>query len=116
MPEESMIWDKSGALSRLAGNEELLKKVMVLFLQQIPEDIAKLQQAIENEQYDQVASTAHSIKGVAGNLGANALLNNAAQMQQLAQQHKLQELSDLLAQIRVDEVHIRERFTAYLNA
>ena len=66
----------SSLLSRFAGNEMLL----VRFVKKFPSDtsFSNLAEAVKNSDYDSAEMYAHTIKGVAANLGLNYLSEKSA--------------------------------------
>lgn len=67
--------DMDGALERLVGDEELFETCFQMFL----EDPAfpELQAALDQADYTGAFNAAHTIKGVAGNLGLTAVFDAA---------------------------------------
>jgi HPt (histidine-containing phosphotransfer) domain-containing protein len=64
------LFDREIALERLGGDEELLTEISKLFLQECPQMLAKLQQAVQHGDAHGVMETAHSMKGSLATLGA----------------------------------------------
>ena len=67
------VWDQEAALKRLGFNEELLSKVINMFLADLPQQQATIEQAIKVHDYDTAAKMAHSIKGSSASIGADRL-------------------------------------------
>lgn len=65
-------------LNRFLNNEELYKKFLFKFPDQI--NIEDLRDKIYNEQYEELISIAHVLKGVTGNLGLTPLYNCFTEM------------------------------------
>jgi PAS domain S-box-containing protein len=68
--QEKVAWDTETALSRVRGNNKLLAKLVDLYLEDMPDHIKALQQAVNNKDVDQTKRQAHSIRGASGNLYA----------------------------------------------
>jgi signal transduction histidine kinase/DNA-binding response OmpR family regulator len=51
------------------GDAAFEKQILEQFLQQAPEELARLQQAIDKEDYDIIRQTAHSLKSTVGYIG-----------------------------------------------
>lgn len=66
-------WDQVSALQRVRGIDDRLKKLIQMFLDDMPERINHLQNAVNSNDYSEAKMLAHSIKGVAGNLSAMRL-------------------------------------------
>ena len=64
------VWEKTEALERLDGDEELLKELCQIFLQEYPALLQKLRKAVSENDAEGVQRTAHSLKGEVSYLGA----------------------------------------------
>jgi HPt (histidine-containing phosphotransfer) domain-containing protein len=63
--------DKNKTLKRFSGNREMLK----YFVKQFPQDktIAQLKKAFPEKNWETIEDTAHTLKGISGNLGFESL-------------------------------------------
>ncbi len=86
------LWVKEEALRRLGGNEALLSKIVELFLKQINEKLNEFTLALDAMDPTQVAFVSHAIKGIAADVGANALRFKASEFEQLAKLGVLEEV------------------------
>lgn len=84
-------------LERLCHNESLY----IRLLKRIPEDknFESLKEAVQAGNYEEVEMTAHTIKGVAGNLGLEDLQNSSDAMVQAVRSHKYEELDQLFSNV-----------------
>lgn len=73
-----------------------MQQTISLFLEDTPVYLEQMRQALQQGNSELVRTTAHSIKGSSGNLGATSLLEFAREIEQLAQQKKLKEIAPLL--------------------
>jgi CheY-like chemotaxis protein len=73
MPEQIPGIDLRRCLDRIGGNAGLLKKIMGGFLEQFSEADQQLRQMLTQGNTDQAKQLVHTIKGTAGNIGAEAL-------------------------------------------
>lgn len=62
--------DRELALDRLGGDEELLGEITGLFLQEYPQMLVRLEEAVRAGDAHGVMETAHSMKGSLATLGA----------------------------------------------
>ncbi|WP_338517183.1 Hpt domain-containing protein [Alteromonas gracilis] len=97
----SELWNKTAALSRLAGNEALLARIVDMFVEQIGQKQETLQSAIRANDGEAIRFQSHSIKGIAGDVGADALRTKAAEMEQLANLGVLEDMPDHMSQLNV---------------
>ncbi|MCW8929820.1 MAG: Hpt domain-containing protein, partial [Gammaproteobacteria bacterium] len=89
--EKSKNWDTKAALTRVGGQAERLLPLIELFLNDIPIRLDELQEAVNKDNDDdEIRRAAHTIKGVAANLGALKLQHLAAQIESDVKLHKLE--------------------------
>lgn len=70
--------DVDTALNRFMGKEELYLKFIQKFLND--KNLESLQDCYKNDDYEGVFASAHSLKGVSGNLGLNPVYDVSAQI------------------------------------
>ena len=62
-------WDRGKTLERLGGDEKLFHEVIGIFLEEVPQHMASLKQAIVQENAKAVEEISHKLKGELGYLG-----------------------------------------------
>lgn len=77
----------------------LLPKVLAAWLQESPDLLTQMQQAIAEQDASRLLRAAHSLKNSAANLGARPLSQLCLQIEQLARQGTTQRLENLMAEI-----------------
>lgn len=75
------VFDRHSVLDRLMGDEELLKEVVDLYLEETPPQIAELNRALDVGDAALVARMGHALKGNAASLAAEVLQAAAQQME-----------------------------------
>ena len=73
-------WEESTALKRMGGETTELIALIELFLEDMPERIHDLQQALEKKETTAIQCAVHAIKGVAANISGLHLQSLATQM------------------------------------
>ena len=73
-----VIWDRDRLLKRVGGKEKRLRHLLGMFTDDMPQQVASLQQAIADQDTAKSQDLAHAIKGVVANLGGLALQPQAA--------------------------------------
>ena len=68
-------------LDRVGGSHELLVEVIDLFLEDAPQLLSTIREAVGRGDADGVRRGAHALKGSAGNFGASTLVAIAHQME-----------------------------------
>jgi len=90
-------------LKTVMGNEKLYRKLLGKFLESNKGVVAEIKEALKKEDMETAARLAHTVKGVAGNLGADELFPVAADLEKAIKQGETDALDAL---IDTFEVHL----------
>jgi two-component system sensor histidine kinase/response regulator len=82
-------WNRAEALDRIGGDEELLRDLCHIFLEESPKLLQKLQVALAAGDADGVMRAAHSIKGESSYLGAGETSQAARQLEEMGRNKDL---------------------------
>lgn len=82
----SSLFDRDLALQNLDGDEELLAELIALFLAEAPKRLATLEEAQRRGDLVALKEAAHALKGMAAQIGAVSLKDQAASLEQAAKQ------------------------------
>lgn len=112
----SEILDIEGALARINQKKQLYQKILKRFTEDYVQIEEKLNLLIINQQYEEAARFAHTLKGVAGTVGAVQVQKHASMLEKKI---NLQESADVLkqeiAQCQVYTTAAIERSHVYLS-
>lgn len=75
--EDKTVFDKAALLDRLVGDEDLVKSILGIFLENAPLQIRDLKACLEKSDMSGVELHAHTIKGSSANIGGEALRASA---------------------------------------
>ncbi|SFB79489.1 CHASE3 domain-containing protein [Pseudoalteromonas denitrificans] len=75
--EEKPIWDKASMSKRVMNNDKLVNKLIVCFLNEMPDRIHEIESLKVQSDSDTLGIIAHTIKGVSANLSAMHLADKA---------------------------------------
>lgn len=87
------VFDYERALRRAGGDQEFLRELVVVFLEECPQWVSNIEEAAASLDAPAVRMAAHTIKGAACSLHAPALTSAALVIEQAATQGNLSELS-----------------------
>ena len=76
-------FDPARSLDMVEGDQELLTELIALFLHESPQLVAEIQHSSANGQSGQLMHAAHSLKGMAGNFGAQPVVTLAYELEGL---------------------------------
>ncbi len=89
--------DHNEVLRRFSGHEEIYLK----YLKRFPDEptFGELQQAVAENDTDKIEKTAHTLKGVAGNLGIKILFEASAQLVDAVRAKEYDKIQPLFASV-----------------
>ena len=83
------ILDREEVLDRMEGDEDLLAELYVLFLEEGPKKLDAIRESLKAGETEDLERLAHSMKGIAGTVGALALQQTAQEMERAAHEGEL---------------------------
>ncbi|MEQ8170039.1 MAG: response regulator [Candidatus Eremiobacterota bacterium] len=93
--EADVIINKKEALEAIGNDEELLKEMYIIFIEEAPSLMKNLKIAIEEGKAGDIALNGHSLKSSSGHIGAKVMAKLACQMERAAKNGEISDLSDL---------------------
>ena len=100
--------DLQQALANMEGDVELLQEIVEVFLEVAPEQLDELTAGIEAGEVGSVGTLAHGMKGGAANIGADAFVAAAHELEQLARDGSLSGAQELLENLRDEFMTLRD--------
>jgi two-component system, sensor histidine kinase and response regulator len=88
-------WGKAEALERLGGDEDLLRELCQIFLDESPKLLQKLRQAVTDADPEAVMRTAHGLKGELGYLGAAKATQAAQELEDMGDAKNLSRAAEV---------------------
>ena len=92
-------FDRAGALARFADDAALLREIVESFIGEAPKDLERLRTALAASEPEDARRHAHSIKGAAANVGALAVVELAARMEQAARETALEQVTAAIPEL-----------------
>jgi len=103
-----LTFNRPGLLERLGGEEELLDRFLLKFIASTNAHIATLDKSIKDGDPAAVRFSAHAIKGVAANIGAEMLQAISAEMERVAKAGELADIPALFSNLKQEFVVFKE--------
>ncbi len=89
MSNEHLIMDRTLALSRVGGDEDLLREIAELFLDDYPTLLEGIRQAVADEDASGLERASHSLKGSVANFGAESVYRAALELERIGRSKDL---------------------------
>ena len=96
------VFNRQALLQRVDGDEELLEELLHIFLDHTPQQLQDIRRALEAGDAPGLMGQAHSLKGAAASISAEALKEAAWQVE-LAGQNRALEEAQLLLEALIQE-------------
>jgi two-component system, sensor histidine kinase and response regulator len=107
MSQGIMNLNRSIALERVGGDEELLREIAGLFLEDYPNLMTQIQQAVGNHDAHALERAAHSLKGSLSNFGSDAAYQASFELEQIGRSKNLDRAVAALANLEAVMHQIR---------
>jgi CheY-like chemotaxis protein/HPt (histidine-containing phosphotransfer) domain-containing protein len=95
LPPQPDVFDRAACLNRLGGDEELMQRIIRVFLDDAKQQVANLAEALTLADSAEVCRLAHKLNGAAGSMGATALHELAAKLEDAARDQASERLMEL---------------------
>lgn len=99
------------ALNRVGGNAALLRKLILRFKETQAEVLERINAAIETNDNTTATREAHTLKGLAGNIGAVRMFEAAANLEGILNRGQTDSLSDALKETEIELNGLIERIS-----
>jgi HPt (histidine-containing phosphotransfer) domain-containing protein len=108
----SPLLNLQAARARMNHNEELVKDLAKFFLEDAPEFVVQIEQAIQKSHFDIIERAAHNLKGLAANFDAETLIMAAIGMEDAGRQGDVKNAQQHFPELRRA---VRDVCTAFQN-
>lgn len=96
----AVVLDLDTALRRLGNDRELYCEFVGFFEEDAPKLLSQLESAISKTDSESAERSAHSLKGLSSNLGADAVTEVAGRAEKLVRSGNISECQNLLPELR----------------
>ncbi len=88
--EDNIEFDKDEILKRFDGDEEFLAELVEIFINDIPEQLSRIKEAVDNRDSKDLEKSAHKLKGAVANFVENAAFETALQLEMMGRENRLE--------------------------
>ena len=87
--EDNIAFDKDEILKRFDGDEGFLTELVEIFIDDIPEQLSRIKEAVDNRNSKDLEKSAHKLKGAVANFVENAVFETALQLEMMGRENRL---------------------------
>ena len=102
------IFDKRRLLDTLGGDESTMHEVLKMFLDDMPTQINRLEEAVNSGDARRATRQAHTVEGAAASVGAVLLRECSASLEELGRTSQLDEIGVRLNDLRAEFAEVRK--------
>ncbi len=115
LAQQLTMLDTSQALERMGGDMDLLREVAALFLDDAPNMMQAVTDAVARANAKDIERAAHSMKGCVANFGAKPAFDAALALEMAGRQNNLAEAGPLLARLEEAIGRLKPELSALVN-
>src|SRR5580658_5590285 len=97
VPRLLALWDRDKALKRLDGDEQLLREIVQIFVEESSRQLADLKRAVMQGDAELLEKTAHGLKGEVSYLGMPTVSQMANELERMGRERDLGHASEVFA-------------------
>ena len=103
------ILDLKEFLERVQDDKELLLELLDIFQADFQDKRQKIKEALQNKNYEDLRSLAHSLKGASGNISAKALWATFFKFEEISKKQDLTEAEKIFSLMDAQFATLQER-------
>lgn len=112
-PEQVVDFD--AALTRVAGDEQMLRELAEIYLEESPGWLEKIETSITNDEPEGVFRAAHDIKGSTEVFRAESAVKAAKQLEKMGRDDDLSNADEAFGALKAELVWVRNALEDYLQ-
>lgn len=113
--EETARFAVNDLMERVDGDEELIREVLEIFLEDTPRTLEALKTGISDQSPEAVAKAAHTLKGASANIAANRLRDQAYKLELKAKSGDLAGAKEVSAALEGEYAALKNHLNQYLG-
>lgn len=91
---DKTVFDKDEALHIIGDDEEFLKELAKMFIDDFPEQISKIKEAINSHDSKALEKSAHKLKGAVANFGEKVAFKAALNLEMMGKENRLEDVEE----------------------
>jgi two-component system, sensor histidine kinase and response regulator len=99
--------DRATILDRFDGDEDLLREISSIFLNEYPNLVDEIRIAVERSDPKGLERAAHSLKGSVSNFGASGATNAAYTLETMGRKHQMTQAKEALNELVLQLYQLR---------
>ncbi len=110
--KDKIVFDKSDALKMIEDDEEFLRELAEIFINDVPEQMSEIKEAVISRNNEALEKSAHKLKGAVANFGRNATTDTAFKLERMAKDSKLDGVEEVYSSLVKDIENLMKALNA----
>jgi CheY-like chemotaxis protein/HPt (histidine-containing phosphotransfer) domain-containing protein len=110
---DASIFALAEALERVSGDEGLLRELVAMVIEDVPQQLAQLTKAREREDGAEIKRLAHAIKGAVANIGAQSMVRALVELEAIARGGTPEDCAAPIARVSEAWHHLAEQLRSW---
>jgi HPt (histidine-containing phosphotransfer) domain-containing protein len=106
-------WNWAKTLEKVGGDEQFLKEVIHIFLEESPKQLAELGQAVREADAELLERVAHSLKGALGYLGLSDACQKARDLERMGRERGFKSAAESLSVFETVVANVSAEMSAF---
>lgn len=112
---EQQVIDLDRARSRVAGDEDMLRELAQIFLDESAQWLKRIEKAVADADGEALFRAAHDIKGSTEVFGADSAVSTAKTLERMGRDDALEDADETLGALKAEMVWVRQALEQYLD-
>ncbi len=95
MPNNKAAFDKDEALEIIQDDEEFLKELAEMFINDFPAMLSEIKEAVDGHNSEALGKSAHKLKGAVVNFGKRAAYETSLKLEMMGKENRLDGAKDI---------------------
>jgi two-component system sensor histidine kinase/response regulator len=105
--------NENALMAHVGGDEQLLRELVALFLEDLPEQLAAVRKAVRRQDARALSSAAHALKGALSHFAARDTFESALRLERMGRSGDLDEAEEAFARLKDEVRQLTRDLAAY---
>ncbi len=92
---DNLVFDKDKALDIIGGDEDLLREIIEIFINDVPQQMSEIKEAVRSRKGDMLEKSSHKLKGAVSNFGENATFKSAFKLEIIGKENRFDDVEEV---------------------
>ena len=116
MQEDKTVFDKDEALKMFEGDEEFLKELVEIFVNDAPEQMSEIREAVDSRNSEALEKSVHKLKGAVAYFGNSATTDTAFKLETMGREKNLDGVKEVYGTLVKDVENLMNALKEFVRS